>query len=143
MTTKATLNLEGFSDYLETLAKAAVDIDQMAGEGLEAGAEVLVSGMQRRAPFVLLREAVGKTQVYHDGNKTYLYVGVLRDSGAEIGRVANVWEFGGRDSPSRKNPKRKPRPGIVAHPFVRPTLRNDAKKARAAIEVVFQGWLKK
>ena len=33
---KATMMLERFSDYLETLANAAVDIDQVAGEGLEA-----------------------------------------------------------------------------------------------------------
>ena len=104
---------------------------------------MLVSGMQRRAPFNILRVAISKTQVYHDGNKTYLYLGILRDRGAEIARIANVWEFGGRDSPSPKNPKRKPRPGIVAHPFIRPTLRNDAKKAKAAIEDVFQGWLNK
>jgi len=142
MTTKATLSLEGFSDYLETLAKAAVDIDQVAGECLEAGSAVLVNGMQSRAPFAMLQQAVSKTQVYHDGNKVYLYVGVLRGTDAETARIANVWEFGGRDSPSSKNPGRKPRPGIVAHPFIRPALRNDAKKARAAMEAIFQGWLK-
>jgi hypothetical protein len=142
MTTKATLNLEGFSDYLETLAKAAVDIDQVAEEALAAGAAVIVGGMRRRAPFEIIRTAISMTGVHHDGNKVWMYLGVLRGTDSETARIANVWEFGGRDSPSPKNRKRIPRPGIVAHPYIRPALRQDSKAARAAEEEVFQEWLK-
>jgi hypothetical protein len=139
---KAKLTLEGFDAYLEELVRAAKDIDQVAEAGLDAGGDVFVAGMQRRALHGVIKNAIGKTLVMKDGNKRYLYVGVLRGTDAETARIANVWEFGGRSSPSPKNPARHPRPGIVACPFIRPTLRNDARKARAAMEDVFQDWLK-
>jgi len=143
MTTRATLTLEGFDEYLEELIKSGEDIDQVAEDGLDAGADVLVAGMQRRAPFERIRVRIRKSRMGRDGNKRYVYVGVLRDTPAEDARIANVWEFGGRTSPSPKNPKRKPRPGIRARPYIRPSLRQDAKKARAAMENKFQEWLKK
>jgi hypothetical protein len=76
-----------------------------------------------------------------DGSKRYMYLGIPCGQDAEAVRLANVFEFGGRAASNPKYPKRKPRPGFVAHPFVRPTLRNDAKKARAAIEKIFQFWV--
>lgn len=142
MTTKATLTLEGLDDYLELLRKAGEDIDRVAEEGLAAGGDVLVSGMQSRAPFNRIANAVRRTTIMKDGNKRYLYVGVLRGTDAETARIANVWEFGGRTSPSPKNRKRHPRPGIQARPFIRPTLRRDAKAAQNALVQVFQDWLK-
>lgn len=142
MATRTTLTLEGFEAYLETLVKAGQDIDQVAEEGLAAGGDVLVAGMQQRAPYRRISQAIRRTRVMADGNKRYLYVGVLRGTDAETARIANVWEFGGRSSPSPKNPKRHPRPGIRARPFVRPTLRQDARKAREAQVRVFEEWLK-
>jgi hypothetical protein len=142
MTTRATLTLDGFDAYLETLAKAGQDIDRVAEQCLAAGSDVLVGGMQKRAPYGLIKQAIRKTVIMADGNKRYLYLGVLRGTDAETARIAAVWEFGGRTTPSPKNPRRKPRPGIKARPYIRPTLRNDAKKARAAMEDVFQDWLK-
>lgn len=139
---KVTLTLDGFEAYLDELQKAGEDIDRVAEQCLEAGGNVLVAGMQRRAPYGLIKRALRKTAVMADGNKRYLYLGVLRGTDAETARIAAVWEFGGRSSPSPKNPRRHPRPGIHAHPYIRPTLRNDAKKARAAMENVFQDWLK-
>ena len=140
MATKAKLTLDGFEAYLEELVKAGEDIDQVADEALTAGANVLVGGMQRRAPFDIIRQAIGRTGVMRDGNKHYVYVGVLRSAGAEIGRVAAVWEFGGRDTPGAY--KRTPRPGLEAHPYIRPALRNDSRAAKAAMEEIFQEWLK-
>ena len=139
---KATLTLEGFDAYLEELVKAGQDIDLVVEQCLDAGADVLVAGMRTRAPHGPIKQAIRKTAVMADGNKRYLYLGVLRGTDAETARIANVWEFGGRSSPSPKNPKRHPRPGIKAKPYIRPTLRNDAKKARAAMEAIFQDWLK-
>jgi len=101
---------------------------------------VLVGGMRRRAPFDLIRQVIGRTGVMRDGNKHYIYVGVLRGTDAEKARIANVWEFGGRDAPGAH--KRKPRPGIEAHPFIRPALRNDSGAARAAMVKIFEEWLK-
>jgi HK97 gp10 family phage protein len=142
MTTRATLTLEGLDDYLELLKKAGEDIDRVAEEGLLAGGDMLVSGMQSRAPFSRIANAVRRTSIMKDGNKRYLYVGVLRGTDAETARIANVWEFGGRTTPSPKNRSRHPRPGIQARPFMRPTLRRDAKKAQEALVNVFQNWLK-
>ena len=139
---KVTLTLEGFEEYMEELRKAGEDIDLVAEWCLNAGADVLVAGMQRRAPYDFIKRAVRKTAIMADGNKRYLYLGILRDTGPEIARIANVWEFGGRSSPGPKAPKRYPRPGIKAHPYIRPTLRQDSKKARAAMEDIFQDWLK-
>jgi len=139
---KVTLTLEGFEEYLDALMKAGQDIDKVAEQCLEAGADVLVAGMQKRAPYQEIKQACRMTKVMADGNKRYLYLGVLRGTDAETVRIAAVWEFGGRTSPSPKNPRRHPRPGIRAKPYIRPTLRNDAKKARAAMEDIFQDWLK-
>jgi hypothetical protein len=139
---RVTLTLEGFDEYLDELQKAGQDIDLVAEQCLDAGSNVLVAGMQARAPYGVIKQAIRKTVVMADGNKRYLYLGVLRGTDAETARIAAVWEFGGRSSPSPKNPKRHPRPGIHAKPYIRPTLRNDAKKARAAMEKIFQDWLK-
>jgi len=143
MTTRATLTLEGFDSYLEELRRDGEDIDLVAEDGLEAGADVFVGGMKRRAPFERIRRRIRKSAMGRDGHKRYLYVGVLRDTPAEDARIANVWEFGGRTSPSPKNPRRKPRPGIRARPYIRPSLRQDARRARAAMEDKFQDWLNK
>jgi hypothetical protein len=140
---KATLKLEGFEAYLEVLNNAGEDINLVAEEGLDAGADVFIAGMKRRAPFERIRMRVRKSRIGRDGNKRYVYVGVLRDTPAEDARIANVWEFGGRTSPSSKNPRRKPRPGIRARPYIRPSLRQDAGKARKKMEDKFQEWLKK
>lgn len=138
MPTRAKLTLDGFDGFLEELVRAGQDIDAIAGEALAAGADVLVEGMQRRAPYANIRRAISRSPVRSDGNKVYLYVGVLRESGPEIARIAMVWEYGGRDTPAKN---RKPRPGILAHPYIRPTLRGDAAKAKAAMEAVFKRWL--
>ena len=134
------MKLEGFDEYLETLAKASKDIDQVAEECLEAGSDVLVAGMQRRAPHGIIRNALRKTAIMKDGDKRYLYVGVLRGTDAETARIANTWEFGG---PGKKNVAGRQHRVITARPFIRPTLRNDAKKARAAMVEIFESWLEK
>lgn len=142
MTTRATLSLEGFDAYLEELRKDGEDLNLVAEDGLEAGANVFVGGMRRRAPFERIRLRIRKSGMGRDGNKRYVYVGVLRGTPAEDARIAAVWEFGGRTSPSPKNSGRIPRPGIRARPFIRPSLRQDAGKAREKIEEKFQEWLK-
>jgi HK97 gp10 family phage protein len=143
MATRATLNLDGFDEYMEELVRAEKDIDLVAEDCLEVGADVIVAGMQRRAPFERIRRRIRKSAMGRDGNKRYIYVGVLRDTPEEEARIANVWEFGGRTSPSPKNLRRKPRPGIRARPFIRPALRQDAKQARTRMEDKFEDWLER
>jgi hypothetical protein len=135
---KATISLEGFEEYLEELVKAGKEIDLVAEEGLEKGADVFVGGMQRRAPHERIRVAIRKSAMGRDGNKRYIYVGVLRGTEAEAARIANVWEFGG---PGKKTGRLHR--VITARPFIRPSLRQDAGKARKAMVEVFQEWLKK
>jgi len=140
---KVTLELEGFAEYLDVLKKAGEDIDKVAEQALEVGADVLLDGMKKRASFSRrITQNLRRTVVMADGNKRYLYLGILRDTPKEIARMANTWEFGGRSSPSKKNPYRINRPGIEMRSYIRTTLRNDAKKARAAIEEMFQNWVK-
>lgn len=141
MPTKARLTLDGLEEYMEMLAKMGEDIDAAADQALAAGADVLVAGMQRRAPFSLIRNAIKRSEVLRDGNKHFVYIGVLRDSDPEVARIAAVWEFGGRNAPGPQ--KRKPRPGLKAHPFIRPALRGDSSKAKAAMAKIFQEWLAK
>jgi hypothetical protein len=135
---KATLKLEGFEEYLEELVKAGKDIDRVAEEGLDKGADVFVAGMQRRAPYGRIRTRIRKSGMGRDGNKRYIYVGVLRGTEAEDARIANVWEFGG---PGKKAGRMHR--VITARPFIRPSLRQDAGKARKAMEDIFEEWLKK
>lgn len=138
---KVWMKLEGFDQYLEELVKAGKDIDQVAEECLEAGSEVLLAGMQRRAPHDVIKNALRKTEVMKDGDKRYLYLGILRDTDAETARIADVWEFGGPGKTGHGG-KRKHR-SITARPYIRPTLRSDAKKARAAQIEIFESWLGK
>jgi hypothetical protein len=138
---KATLSLDGLDEYLEKLRQAEQDIDQVAEEGLMAGSAVLIDGMQARAPFLFLRQAIRQSAVMKDGNRRYLYLGVLRGTDAETARIANVWEFGGRQERSNRHGTRWPRPNIVARPFIRPALREDARRARNALVRVFRDWL--
>lgn len=140
MPTKVTLDLEGLEAYLEKLMEAGEDIDPIAEQALDKGADVFVAGMKRRAPYERIRVRIRKSKMGRDGNKRYVYVGVLRDTPAEEARLANAHEFGG---PGKKNIRGRKHRRIVAHPYIRPALRQDAKKARAAMEDVFQDWLKK
>ncbi len=138
MTTKATLTLDGYDEYIAELMKAERDIDLVAEEGLEAGADVFVAGMQRRAPHARIRRRIRKSGMGRDGNKRYLYVGVLKDTPAEEARIANVYEFGG---PGKKAGRLHRR--IQARPYIRPSLRQDARRARDAQVEIFQRWVKK
>lgn len=140
MMAKATLNFDGFDAYLDVLVKAGQDIDVVCEKCLDVGSDVLVSGMERRAPTERIKREIRKTTIMKDGNKRYVYVGVLRGTPADIARMANAWEFGG---PGKENRKGRKHRNIQARPYIRPALRSDAKKARAAMEDKFQEWLKK
>jgi len=97
MPTKVTLTLDGFDQYLEDLVKAGEDIDQVADEALAAGADVLVEGMRRRASWSRrIPPFINRSRVMRDGNKHFVYIGVLHGSPLPIARMAATYEFGGR-----------------------------------------------
>lgn len=126
--TKASLTLTGFEEYIDELQRAAQDIDQVAGEALEAGANILVERMQSRAPYTRIKNMVRKTSLATDGDKKYIYVGVLRGAPKRDMIIAMAWEYGSVNNPPK--------------PYIRPTLRNDSKRARDAMAEKFEEWLK-
>lgn len=141
MPTRPNFKLEGFDAYLEELVRAGQDIDTVCEECLEVGSDILMAGMIRRASYSdRIMENIKKTAMMKDGNKRYLYIGVLRSTPAAIARMANANEFGG---PGKENRKGRKHRNIQARPYIRPTLRSDAQKARDAMGEVFQEWLKK
>ena len=125
MPIKTRLTTKGFAEYLERLAQAGKNIDAIAGEALLAGGEVLLEGMRRRVPVDTHNlqnhlKLAGPTQ---DGNFSYVEVGLV-GADAETARYGNVQEFGSSS--------------MAAQPYVRPTMDEDMKKARAKMKEVFE-----
>lgn len=121
---KTVLSTKGFEDYLEKLATAGADIDEITDEALTAGGQVLLNGMQRRAP-KLTRHLVGRirlTEPSRDGNYHSIKVGIF-----DVNRPKEVYffyqEFGS--------------PRNAAQPYLRPTLDGDMAKARAEMRRKF------
>jgi HK97 gp10 family phage protein len=125
MATSAKLTLKGLEEYLEKIAAAGKDVDEAAARAVLAGAEVFQEGMQRRAP-----ERTGNLKnnirIYgpeQDGNFVFCEVGLIHRRGwtdADTARYGNAQEYGTSSMP--------------AHPFIRPTLLEDRKKAQDAMK---------
>lgn len=118
------LNDRAIRDYLEDLAKAGDDIDAIAEEALDAGAEVLRAGMERRAP-KLSGNLKGKIQTLNvsDGNYHVRKVGVYA-----VDRASEMYFFY-QENGSPRNP---------AHPYIRSTFHEDWKRAKARMIEVFK-----
>ncbi len=125
MPIKGRLETKGFGEYLERLAKAGVEIDPITDQALSAGGDVLVEGMQSRAPVDTgnLQSKISRSEPVQEGNVHYIEVGLLHGVDAETARYGAAQEFGTSDMP--------------AHPYIRPTMDNDMRKARAAMKDVF------
>ncbi|MDD5367461.1 MAG: HK97 gp10 family phage protein [Anaerolineaceae bacterium] len=126
MPIKTRLTTKGFEDYLERIAQAGQDIDQVADEALQAGGAVLVDGMQARVAVDThnLQSKIDCSEPQQDGNFHFVEVGLLKDTDADTARYGNVQEFGSANMP--------------AHPYIRPTLDSDMGKARRAMRQVFE-----
>lgn len=121
MTTRGTISLKGFDEYLERVAKAGRDVDKAAAEAVAAGGDVLLEGMQRRVPkdTYNLEQHLERTEPKRDGNYTFVEVGLSKQADADTARYGNAQEYGSSS--------------MAAQPYIRPTLDEDGSKARAAV----------
>lgn len=126
MPLKTRLTTKGFAEYLEKVAQAGRNIDQVADQALAAGGAVLVEGMRARVAVDThnLQDHIKATEPAADGNFHFIEVGLPAGTDAETARYGNVQEFGSSKMP--------------AHPYVRPTLDSDMGKARAEMRRVFK-----
>jgi HK97 gp10 family phage protein len=126
MTTRVKFDTKGISEALEALARQSADVDAGAMCGLQAGGQVLVEGMQSRVAVDTgdLKDHIKMTQIYRDGNRFYLYVGVI-GADKRLARKANAQEYGTTRMP--------------AHPYIRPTKDQDMGKARRAMINAIRG----
>ena len=116
MTTYAKLDLKGFSEYLEAIVQAGVDIDAAAQRALEAGGAILETEMERLVPKDEhnLESNIVLVGPFQDGNFSYVEVGVV-NADDETATYGNVQEYG---SPSKN---------IKAQPYIRPSI--DGKRS--------------
>lgn len=126
MAVRTKLDLKGFDEYLEKIVQAGRNIDQAASRAVEAGGEVLLAGMQRRAPKDThnLERTLKVDGPHQDGNLHYVEVGLARGTDAETARYGNAQEYGTSS--------------MGAQPYIRPTLDSDMGKARKAMRQVFE-----
>jgi len=122
---RSSLNVRGLENYLEDLAKAGKDIDAIADEALQAGGEILLDGMLRRAPKKRgnLRAHIKMIGPAADGSYHFVKVGVYA-----INRETEKYFFYQENGSPRNS----------AHPFIRPTFAEDYKRARARMVEVFK-----
>ncbi len=123
--TKSTLTTRGFEEYLERIARAGDDVDAVADEALMAGAEILLDGMNKRAP-VETGNLVSKLKIIgpvNNGNYHSVKIGLF-----DVNREKEMYFFY-QELGSAKRP---------AHPFIRPTFKEDSKRARAKMLEIFK-----
>lgn len=126
MPVKTKLTTKGFAEYLEAIATAGENVDEAADEALIAGADVLLDGMRRRAPEDTgnLKGELKRTEPRVDGNWHVIEIGLIQTD-AETARYGTAQEYGwGPDNPAR--------------PYIRPTIDEDQRAARAAMVEKFK-----
>jgi HK97 gp10 family phage protein len=121
---KTRLDTSGFDEYLEKLARAGENIDEITDEALQDGGEILRDGMQRRAPVATgrLKSRISMTPVSSDGNYHSVKVGIFG-----VNRKSELYFFYSEYGHAKR----------AARPYIRPTFDEDMKKARAAMRQKF------
>jgi HK97 gp10 family phage protein len=124
MTTTGKFSMKGLENYLETIAQAGENIDEAAANATHEGAIVAQSGMVSRVPVLTgnLREHIRVYGPETDGNYSFCEVGILHNRGmtdAETARYGNAQEYGTSSMP--------------AQPYIRPTIKEDGAKVKAAM----------
>lgn len=126
---KAALSMpKALMELYDQLAELGEDIDQVAAESLDAGADVVLAGMKKRVPVDTgdLKNQLKKGKVKRDGNVTMIEIGQVGEDSKISPRdaiKANVNEFGSSSMP--------------AQPFVRPTMTEDKSKINKAMRKPF------
>ena len=124
---KATLTMpKALQNMMEQLAALeAGRINEVAGEMLDAGAEVVLNGMQRRVPKDTgkLHDQLKKGEVQRDGNVSFIEIGLI-GAPAEIVRYGTVQEFGSSS--------------VSAQSYQRATMKEDKSKITKAMKAVLE-----
>ena len=130
MPIRTRFSTKGFEEALERLANMGQDIDAIADEGLTAAGKVFEAGFQQRVPVGSgnLRDHLGATPPKRDGDRHYIVIGMLPDTDPDTARYGIVQEFGAAHTEK--------------HPYIRPTLDADTRKAREALKQALEGHLK-
>jgi len=125
MPVRFNLETKGLADYMERLQQLGGDLDEAAGAALDAGGDVLVNGMRRRAPKDThnLERRIGKTAAQRDGNFHFIVVGLVA-ADADTARYGTAQEYGTSS--------------MAAHPYLRPAIDEDMKAARQRMKAAFQ-----
>lgn len=125
MTVRGKITTKGLEKYIEAVAEMGKDIDPVVDQALEAGAGVLLDGMKERVPKDThnLENHLVVGQIRKSFDFHYIYVGLLFPD-AETARYGTVQEYG-----SSK---------MAAQPYFRPTMDEDASKARTAMRHVLK-----
>ena len=121
---KAALSMpKELQEMMETLAMMETDINAVAGEMLDAGADVALAGMKRRAPKRTgkLHDNLKKGEVQRDGNVSFIEIGLI-DAPGEVVLYGTVQEFGSSS--------------VSAQSFERATMTEDKGKIRKAMKGV-------
>ncbi len=126
---KAVLSMpKGLMELYDQLAELGEDIDQVAAESLDAGADVVLAGMKKRVAVDTgkLKDSLKKSKPKREGNETMIEIGQIPEEGKispQDAIKANVNEFGSSS--------------MVAQPFVRPTMTEDKSKITKAMRKPF------
>lgn len=115
-------------ELYDQLAELGEDIDQVAAESLDAGADVVLAGMKKRVPVDTgdLKNQLKKGKTKRDGNVTMIEIGQVGEDSKispQDAIKANVNEFGSSS--------------MQAQPFVRPTMTEDKSKINKAMRKPF------
>lgn len=110
---------------MEQLAALETDINEVAGEMLDAGADVIWKGMQQRVPKDTrnLHDNLKKGEIQRAGNVSFIEVGLI-DAPAEVVRYGTVQEFGSSS--------------VDAQSYQRATMKEDKRKITKAMKTVLE-----
>ena len=123
---KAALTMpKALQNMMEQLATLETDINEVAGEMLDAGADVALAGMQKRVPVETgeLYDNLKKGEVQRDGNVSFIEIGLI-DAPAEVVRYGTVQEFGSSS--------------VSAQSYQRATMKEDKSKITKAMKAVLE-----
>ena len=121
MPLKSKWSSKGIEEYLEKVANAGANIDEAASKAVDAGGEVILEGMERRAPELTgnLKRQIRKIGPDKDGNFHFVKVGVFNVKRNKAGASYLFYQEMG----SVHN---------APHPYIRPAFDEDKGKARKA-----------
>lgn len=123
---KATLTMpKALQNMMEQLATLETDINEVAGEMLDAGADAVLKGMQQRAPKKTgkLHDNLKKGEVQRDGNVSFIEIGLI-GAPAEVVRYGTVQEFGSSS--------------VSPQSYQRATMKEDKSKITKAMKAVLE-----